>query len=60
MTCTEKWFGKIAEDEMVIVNVRPDGYVGSFSRWDSAVETSGTEAAKWVDDYYAGFLQVPE
>ncbi|EGC48320.1 FAD binding domain-containing protein [Histoplasma capsulatum var. duboisii H88] len=30
--CTEKWLGNVPGDEVAIVNVRPDGYVGSIWR----------------------------
>ena len=58
--CTNKWLGSLGPGEVAIVNVRPDGYVGSIGRWDSSVDDSGEEAAKWLDSYYDRFLQVPE
>ncbi|KKA26740.1 hypothetical protein TD95_000883 [Thielaviopsis punctulata] len=58
--CTNKWMGSLGPGEVAIVNVRPDGYVGSIGRWDSSVENTGQEAAKWLDSYYDGFLQVPQ
>ncbi|KAK3383226.1 FAD binding domain-containing protein [Lasiosphaeria ovina] len=57
--CTNKWLGSLGPGEVAIVNVRPDGYVGSIGRWDSSVDDSGEEAAKWLDTYYGRFLQVP-
>ncbi|KAK0734049.1 FAD binding domain-containing protein [Lasiosphaeria miniovina] len=57
--CTNKWLGSLGPGEVAIVNVRPDGYVGSIGRWDSSVDDSGEEAAKWLDMYYGRFLQVP-
>ncbi|KAB5580551.1 FAD binding domain-containing protein [Coniochaeta sp. 2T2.1] len=57
--CTNKWLGSLGPGEVAIVNVRPDGYVGSIGRWDSSVDDSGEEAAKWLDTYYDRFLQVP-
>ncbi|KAL2889414.1 FAD binding domain-containing protein [Ceratocystis lukuohia] len=57
--CTNKWLGSLGPGEVAIVNVRPDGYVGSIGRWDSSVDNTGHEAAKWLDHYYGGFLQVP-
>ncbi|KAJ2907039.1 putative monooxygenase [Zalerion maritima] len=57
--CTNKWLGSLGPGEVAIVNVRPDGYVGSIGRWDSSVDESGEEAAKWLDNYYDQFLQVP-
>ncbi|KAK2602881.1 hypothetical protein N8I77_009383 [Diaporthe amygdali] len=68
LTCTEKYLGAPLQDgEVAIVNVRPDGYVGAVRRWDmtpggvadDAVET-GREAARWLDAYFDGFLQVPD
>ncbi|KAK3395616.1 hypothetical protein B0T20DRAFT_481972 [Sordaria brevicollis] len=57
--CTNKWLGSLGPGEVAIVNVRPDGYVGSIGRWDSSVDDAGEEAAKWLDTYYDRFLQVP-
>lgn len=57
--CTNKWLGSLGPGEVAIVNVRPDGYVGSIGRWDSSVDDSGIEAARWLDKYYGRFLQVP-
>ncbi|OJD15334.1 hypothetical protein AJ78_04418 [Emergomyces pasteurianus Ep9510] len=58
--CTEKWLGDVTGDEVVIVNVRPDGYVGSIGRWASAGgagEDIGRKAGEWLDGYYGGFLK---
>lgn len=52
-SCTMKWLGGVGEREVVIVNVRPDGYVGSIGRFDVREEI---EAMKWLDKYYGGFL----
>lgn len=57
--CTNKWLGSLGPGEVAIVNVRPDGYVGSIGRWDSSVDDSGVEAARWLDEYYDGFMQIP-
>lgn len=57
--CTNKWLGSLGPGEVAIVNVRPDGYVGSLGRWDSSMDVSGLEAAQWLDRYYDRFLQVP-
>ncbi|CAK7566352.1 MAG: hypothetical protein SEPTF4163_004292 [Sporothrix epigloea] len=57
--CTNKWLGSLGPGEVSIVNVRPDGYVGSIGRWDSSIDESGIEAARWLDKYYDRFLQVP-
>lgn len=58
--CTNKWLGSLGPGEIAIVNVRPDGYVGSLGRWDSSVDDAGEEAAKWLDSYYDRFMQIPE
>ncbi|KAI9171393.1 Phenol hydroxylase [Paramyrothecium foliicola] len=57
--CTNKWLGSLGPSEVAIVNVRPDGYVGSVGRWESSVDNSGVEAARWLDTYYNGFMQIP-
>ncbi|CAM1506951.1 Fc.00g065920.m01.CDS01 [Cosmosporella sp. VM-42] len=57
--CTNKWLGSLGPGEVAIVNVRPDGYVGSIGRWDSSVDDSGIAAARWLDEYYGGFMQIP-
>ncbi|KZF25834.1 hypothetical protein L228DRAFT_244762 [Xylona heveae TC161] len=54
--CTRKWVGKLEEDEVAIVNVRPDGYVGSIQRWNASAEDEATEACLWLDQYYGRFL----
>ncbi|KEY65593.1 hypothetical protein S7711_09253 [Stachybotrys chartarum IBT 7711] len=59
MHCTTKWLGNLGPTEVAIVNVRPDGYVGSVGRWESSVDNAGVEAAKWLDTYYEGFMQIP-
>ncbi|KAI1340307.1 FAD binding domain-containing protein [Xylariaceae sp. FL0016] len=60
-SCTHKWVGNVKYDEAVIVNVRPDGYVGSISSWSTLTGGStGLDAARWLNAYYGGFLKVPE
>jgi phenol 2-monooxygenase len=56
-TCTEKWLGKLSEHEVAIVNVRPDGYVGSVGRWNAIDVGADGEAVTWLDAYYKGFLK---
>lgn len=60
MRCTEKWLGRLTPGEVAIVTVRPDGYVGSIGRWDAGLDESGANAAQWLDDYYGGFLKLPD
>lgn len=57
-TCTEKWLGEVGPEQVAIVNVRPDGYVGSIIRFGTSGEHTGQAAARCLDDYYGGFLQV--
>jgi phenol 2-monooxygenase len=52
-SCTEKWIGGVAKEEVVIVNVRPDGYVGAVKRFGNE---EGAAACVWLDTYYGGFL----
>lgn len=59
LTCTKKWLGDLGPGEVAIVNVRPDGYVGSIGRWDTSIDDAGEDAAEWLASYYARFLQVP-
>ncbi|KAJ9395911.1 hypothetical protein DTO282F9_7156 [Paecilomyces variotii] len=56
-SCTETYLGALGANQVAIVNVRPDGYVGSLNVWDNSVTGAGEEAAKWVEAYYEGFLK---
>jgi phenol 2-monooxygenase len=56
MKCTEKWLGEFGENEVAIVNVRPDAYVGSIGRWNALQHGAGDEAVSWLEAYYGGFL----
>lgn len=67
-TCTDKYLGPsdASQTEVAILNVRPDGYVGSIKKWNLAglvdqerLEDLGKEAATWLDDYFGGFMAVP-
>ncbi|KAF2767127.1 hypothetical protein EJ03DRAFT_329412 [Teratosphaeria nubilosa] len=53
-TCLDKWLGGLMDREVAIVNVRPDGYVGSVGLWDVG---EAAPASSWLDDYYSAFLQ---
>ncbi|KAI1497852.1 FAD binding domain-containing protein [Biscogniauxia marginata] len=55
-TCTSKWVGTMKNEEVAILNVRPDGYVGSFSKWNSLDKEAGPEAVEWLTSYYDEFL----
>jgi phenol 2-monooxygenase (NADPH) len=52
-SCTDKWIGRLSDGEIGIVNVRPDGYVGSASI--QMVANVGM-AMRFIDRYYRGFL----
>lgn len=58
-TCTDKWLGGIESGQAAIVNVRPDGYVGSVTKFSTAGDDAGLEAARFLDGYYGGFLKTP-
>lgn len=53
-TCCQKWIGGVHEGETVVVNVRPDGYVGSIRRWENS---EAFLACQWLDSYFGGFLK---
>lgn len=55
-SCTEKWLGGLDTDEVAIVNVRPDGYVGSIGRWSTSDPRTGEMAGTWLGTYYGQFL----
>ncbi|KAI0096254.1 FAD binding domain-containing protein [Nemania sp. FL0031] len=59
LCCITKWLGEVSAGQAVIINVRPDGYVGSIKRWDVTGQTTGEAAARWLDEYYGGFLETP-
>lgn len=52
--CTEKWLGNLTDQEVAILNIRPDGYVGSIARFNPQTDISA--ACGWLDAYYGGFL----
>ncbi|KAF7854445.1 uncharacterized protein EAF02_011620 [Botrytis sinoallii] len=57
---THKWVGDVRDDEIVVLNVRPDGYVGSLKRFcmsGDGNEDVGSEVAEWLEDYYSEFLK---
>lgn len=53
-TCIDKWVGSSGKGRIAVMNVRPDGYVGSVSTWAA---DDGMAAAQWLDDYYDAFLE---
>ncbi|KAI0509762.1 FAD binding domain-containing protein [Xylaria bambusicola] len=60
LRCIPKWLGGLEHGEVAIVNVRPDGYVGSIKKWDVSRQDVGEAAAHWLDEYYDSFLDVPD
>ncbi|CAD0019520.1 unnamed protein product [Aureobasidium pullulans] len=53
--CIDKWVGQVADDEVALLVVRPDGYVGAAKLWPSS-EQSAAETSTWLDDYFGSFL----
>lgn len=53
ISCTEKWLGGVHAEEVGVVNVRPDGYVGSIGRFHNI---HAADACQWLDSYYGVFL----
>lgn len=51
-SCINKWTGSLTSSEAAVVNVRPDGYVGSVGRWTGVDDAAGERAAGWIEDYY--------
>jgi hypothetical protein len=56
-SCIQKWLGDLGSDKVSIINVRPDGYVGSVETFDINTENAGDAAAAWLESYYGAFLQ---
>ena len=55
--CINKWASSLTNSEAVVVNVRPDGYVGSVGRWTGVDDAAmGERAARWIEDYYHDVL----
>lgn len=52
-SCTEKWLGGVSKAEVAIVNMRPDGYLGTIGRFENQQSAA---ACQWLDEYYGGFL----
>ncbi|KAJ4253749.1 hypothetical protein NW762_010143 [Fusarium torreyae] len=55
---TQKWLGGLSNEDVAIINVRPDGYVGSVDKWDTSTDNAASAAANWISAYYDSFLQV--
>ncbi|KAL1645389.1 hypothetical protein SLS61_008329 [Didymella pomorum] len=56
-TVMDKWLDGLDENEVVVLNVRPDGYVGTVRRFANGSKESGMAAVNWMDDYYEGFMK---
>lgn len=54
--CTQKWLGPLASNEVALVNVRPDGYVGSVASWALSDPHRAQKASDWLHHYYSQFL----
>jgi len=55
--CIDRWVGNMDVEEVVILSVRPDGYVGSVQRWSVTGIDAAKNASRWLDEYFAGFLE---
>jgi phenol 2-monooxygenase (NADPH) len=55
-TCMDKWLDGLDENEVVVLNVRPDGYVGTVRRFADGSKESGQAAVQWMDQYYEQFM----
>lgn len=56
-TCIDKWLGGLDRDEVVVLHVRPDGYVGTLRRFAQGSRENGLAAIQWMDNYYESFLK---
>ncbi|KAI3003300.1 hypothetical protein CBS147346_5440 [Aspergillus niger] len=50
--CTGKWIGEMEREQVGVMVVRPDGYVGAKGVWGWS-EGEGCRAAEWVGEYLA-------
>ena len=53
----DKWLDGLDEKEVVVVNVRPDCYVGTVRRFVDGTKENGMAAVQWMDQYYEQFLK---
>lgn len=56
-TCMDKWLDGLDKNEVVVLNVRPDGYVGTVRRFVDGSRESGQVAVRWMDEYYEQFMK---
>lgn len=55
--CMDKWLNGLDENEIVVLNVRPDGYVGTVRRFAESTRDNAMVAVQWMDNYYEQFLR---
>jgi phenol 2-monooxygenase len=55
--CMDKWLDGLDDNEVVVLNVRPDGYVGTVRRFADGCRESGHVAVGWMDQYYEQFMR---
>jgi phenol 2-monooxygenase len=55
--CIDKWLDGLDVNEVVVLNVRPDGYVGTVRRFEDGSKQSGQVAVEWMDQYYGQFMR---
>ncbi|KAH8732677.1 FAD binding domain-containing protein [Phaeosphaeriaceae sp. PMI808] len=55
--CMDKWLDGLNENEIVILNVRPDGYVGTVRRFANGSRENIQIAIEWMDHYYEQFMR---
>lgn len=53
----DKWLDGLDEDEVVVLSVRPDGYVGTVRRFVDGSKESGQIAVQWLDEYFEQFMR---
>ncbi|KAF2203541.1 FAD monooxygenase-like protein [Delitschia confertaspora ATCC 74209] len=53
----DKWFGGLGMNEVVVLVVRPDGYLGAGRRWGEGGRREGVESVRWLDEYFGGFMK---
>ncbi|KAH3989604.1 hypothetical protein HBH52_019960 [Parastagonospora nodorum] len=53
----DKWLDGLDENEVVVLSVRPDGYVGTVRRFTDGSKESGQVAVQWLDEYYEQFMR---
>ena len=56
-TCTDKWLDGLDDSEVVVLNVRPDGYVGTLRRFADGSRETGQVAVQWMDEYFERFMK---